>query len=694
MKKLLVVLSLLAALLLFVVSCGEEKLPPDGDGENNSETGNEGGENQEEANKDPVDDSKINLADREYTVVYNPYQSAEKQLAQSFAEAFEEKLGVKPKTASFTAKPTEYEILFGTVSTRSECTDILATLKPYSKDDVSLYSIAFSGTKLIITATDEAALEAAAEKLLSYAEGDKLTLAKDFSETVVTYADGAEKVSCSLSEFCGRSLLASVSVNGVELNGFTPAVYNYGAFYAASENYPKVTAKALNAKAEVNVVQAADNNGSAKITVKSEDGTAESVYTIGFSFADSINVASEIVNKNGAGGVVTFVFDDGGQKTADIIVSKFLSKYPSLHLSFALITQALAELELEGEKYVVDENGNYSITPIKNKYTPEFEESVFKGKDYQYTYEFWKEVAAREGVELLSHSHTHDNWGYTDTNGKITKELKASQQILKRLCGEDSLTYILPGVGAVGSGEVYLNLLENGGYYIGARSGKTTPWSFGEMVNYASFLKDVSNRFAIYSYAVNYCETQLDETTSDPQDFTTNASSSYADCIAAGIPLWTGYVDKAVETGGWACFCFHNIVFDNEDSNLKWRVYESQADAMFAYVQQLSDEGKLWIANYTEAQIYCNEWSTATVNTVLSSDTSVTVSITDNEDDGIYNMPLTVKVPVPKSWTTAQCTSEDATEVLELHENEDGTKFVYVDAVPDGPEVVITEIVR
>ena len=76
--------------------------------------------------------------------------------------------------------------------------------------------------------------------------------------------------------------------------------------------------------------------------------------------------------------------------------------------------------------------------------------------------------------------------------------------------------------------------------------------------------------------------------------------------------------------------------------------------------------------------LYFYEWSTATVSTSYE-DGAIKVSLTDKENDEIFNMPLTIKVSVPGIWNSA--TVGDKT--LEIRHNEDGSSYVYVDVAPE-----------
>jgi hypothetical protein len=126
------------------------------------------------------------------------------------------------------------------------------------------------------------------------------------------------------------------------------------------------------------------------------------------------------------------------------------------------------------------------------------------------------------------------------------------------------------------------------------------------MVNIFSEFDKPDVRNKIKSYMVQHYNTS-------PSVKTTQADSGPAECLAAGIPYWTNYIDTAVEMKGWAAFCIHNIRPDTHDTRSGHYIYQSQADQLFGHAQRLSDEGKLWIATLSEGMIYANEWVASSV---------------------------------------------------------------------------------
>ena len=65
---------------------------------------------------------------------------------------------------------------------------------------------------------------------------------------------------------------------------------------------------------------------------------------------------------------------------------------------------------------------------------------------------------------------------------------------------------------------------------------------------------------------------------------------------------------------------------------------------------------------------------------------TITVEVTDREDDDTCNIPLTVKVKVPEKWETAAMGGES----LKIYVDTDGSHYVYASIVPDSGAVAIT----
>ena len=146
-----------------------------------------------------------------------------------------------------------------------------------------------------------------------------------------------------------------------------------------------------------------------------------------------------------------------------------------------------------------------------------------------------------------------------------------------------------------------------------------------------------------------------------------NGGTEYAEAV----------IDAAIELGGWSTFCIHTI-----DGGYHV-ITSAQADAIFAHADSYGD--RLWIAGYGEALMYFSELGSAK-STVTYDGTKITVTVTDNEDNTVYNVPLTVKVKVPGVWNSVNVNGK----VIRVMTDNDGSQFIYVDIVPDSGSVEIT----
>ena len=378
--------------------------------------------------------------------------------------------------------------------------------------------------------------------------------------------------------------------------------------------------------------------------------------TPGAPFVGTSVYAKATYPKN-AQGAVSFVVDDGYRDTATIISDRLLPKYDKLRISYALMANSLAELDsdygIDGlEYYIKDQNGSYNY--------------FFTN---QSNLNFWKHQYADNGnyCEFLSHSYSHSMFGNDDNGGEqqvqtsnglttlitakgtISAEVQGSQQIIHDLLNQESNYYVMPGTGQANS-SYYLNMLESGAYYRGAR---TT----NKVLNVKENIK------APFSYIDSWMVTPSEEASQ-----------------------WTQFIDNAVADGDWACFCIHNILEDSNPSPWGHYTLESKADELFGHADQLADEGKLWIGTMSEVADYLQYWNASTITALHNQETNIIrVSVTPDETVADYDVTLTVKVAVPQSWKSNSIKNASGTTLKTVEEN--GRLYVLV-LVPAGTPYV------
>ena len=393
-----------------------------------------------------------------------------------------------------------------------------------------------------------------------------------------------------------------------------------------------------------------------------------------------------IVNKGGAEGTVSYVIDDNDNATATF-ANSLLSKYQNLTLTYAIRTKYFATLLTEEGpdgllRYRRSADGSYLYTLNEPNVA------------------FWREITASERVELVNHTHTHTFWGTNDDGGEFkylktsdlntvltstqpvgssSKELYATMQILKDLFGDldrnNTLSYIQAGI------SVYTADREVNGETI-----ETYKKYFDSLIKEAiqnGKLATARGTFQVTDTTSSASKVvSKEDLVTTEQRMKVNAYMILNKNAGENIENWTAYIDHALEQGGWAPFCIH-LITENEHSS--HHILQSQADALFAYTASLGD--RVWVATYTDASLYFCEWSTAKVDCKYLNN-NVVVTVTDEENDEIFNMPLTVKVTIPPSFGSSAFVNGEALEVLE---DEGGTKYVLVDVVPDGDAVIISK---
>ena len=473
----------------------------------------------------------------------------------------------------------------------------------------------------------------------------------------------------------GDATLSLLKVDGIAVAGFSPDKTEY-VVSAKKVNNMTVGAVTTQEGATVEVTQ---EGNVAKVTVTAKNGKTQKVYTL----HAYERLGSKIVNKNGANAIVTYVIDDGDKTTATFVTEKMAAKYPSLNASFALVTKNLATFKTKEAEdglldYVKDVEGYYHYSKNTSEWT------------------FWKTLLteyADQGFEAVSHSHTHKYWGEDDEGGSyefkladgrtvtseefprgnVSKEFWGSKQVLEDL-DQRALVFVRTGLTYDGAmvdySDTFWANMQNSGAFIGARGTYTYPNKPESMINHFSAFADVDERFFLKSYMVQHYNTSATVKTE-------KGKSTPAQCLDAGIDYWTTYIDTAVANNAWAAFCIHTIRPDTHVGGGHY-IFESQADALFAYTEQLTNENKVWVANLTDAYLYAIERATSTVDAYENENGKVFVSLTCSETESFYDMPLTVRVRLPEGKTAATLNGKTLKT-----ETDKGDVYALVDVAPN-----------
>ncbi len=348
-----------------------------------------------------------------------------------------------------------------------------------------------------------------------------------------------------------------------------------------------------------------------------------------------MNAVAEKV-KGGRDAIVVISHDDGDRNTANYLVSEF------------------ERLDLRGTLSLI----------VSRVYDPE------TGKRKEDSVAFWQGVLDTGRFNISSHTMTHQFWGMSDEDergtysdysgntfgykveaGRITNETEGARDILREIFpSQRVLTFIKAGFGIHSSGvslsDKSLELIAK--YYIGTR------WDGGGLETIPS---------------------------ADPYKFKSFMARSGED-----ETKWIPLVDQAIQKKGAIVFVFHNIVAGTASGH---SVEQKDTTKLFEYIAEKVGEGKVWCAYFEDAVIYTEEVRHAKISSSIMND-EITLSVTDDLDNEIYNIPLTVKCQVPDDWNMVEVTMPDGTvDRLKTFPGIAAGTYVHVDVLPDSGDIIL-----
>ncbi|MGA2802319.1 MAG: polysaccharide deacetylase family protein [Verrucomicrobiota bacterium] len=251
------------------------------------------------------------------------------------------------------------------------------------------------------------------------------------------------------------------------------------------------------------------------------------------------------------------------------------------------------------------------------------------------------QAAAAKGHEIASHTVTHANFGKLPDSQQATELKDSKDAISTNIPGQKCVTmaypYCVPGNDSLVSQ-----------YYIAARtcSGQLVPANPANFMEISSFV----------------CGTQGAVKTA--QDFNNKANQTAA-------------------TKRWCVYLIHGIDNDGGYSPITTATLQGSIDYLSA------NKDKFWVETFGNVARYILERNAASVRETAAGNDSITLQVTDNLDDTIFNYPITLRRPLPENWLSA-AVSQNNKPVNAQIVDVASKKYVMFDVVPDGGNVIIT----
>lgn len=254
------------------------------------------------------------------------------------------------------------------------------------------------------------------------------------------------------------------------------------------------------------------------------------------------------------------------------------------------------------------------------------------------------QTAAGYGDEIASHTMTHPNLT-TNTLPQLTNELANSQSNINyRITNELCVTLAYPYC-TVPNETVVAQ------YYIAARgcSGQLVSSTPTDFMNISSF---VLGNTGIYTNAANI----------------------------------NNLANSATNSHSWCVYLIHSIDINDDYSPLS-------STALQACVNYLStNQDKFWVETFGNVVRYIQERNASSVAETANSGNSITVQVTNNLNNVIYNYPITLRRPVPANWP-AVAVSQNGQPITAKLVTVNSTNYVMFDVVPNGGDVVLSKTV-
>jgi peptidoglycan/xylan/chitin deacetylase (PgdA/CDA1 family) len=254
------------------------------------------------------------------------------------------------------------------------------------------------------------------------------------------------------------------------------------------------------------------------------------------------------------------------------------------------------------------------------------------------------QAAAAQGHEIASHAVSHLRLN-TLTMAEQTSELKDSRDAIDaHIPGAKCLTmaypYCVPG-----------NPLLTPQYYIAAR----------------------------------VCQVQNQIEASTPADFYQVKAIVCGIAGALKTPdNFSAKFEAAAAAGGWCVLLIHGIDDDGGASPLE----STSLRASLEYLAARTDT--FWVATFVDAVRYIRERNTVSVKESSNQGASITLQVTNILNDTIYDLPVTLRRPLPAGWPAANVSQNGriaAASVVTI----DSVKYMVFDVLPDAGDVVLSK---
>lgn len=146
----------------------------------------------------------------------------------------------------------------------------------------------------------------------------------------------------------------------------------------------------------------------------------------------------------------------------------------------------------------------------------------------------------------------------------------------------------------------------------------------------------------------------------------------------------TEKMSETASQNGWCVFLLHGIDNDGGYSPVTSQVLKECLE----YADKNRD--RYWVTSLLNAVLYAKERDATIITEKENTKNQITLQITDNLDDSIYDFPLTIRRQLPDAWENISVRQGGI--LLESKvTTENNKRYVVFDAIPDKGEVILSK---
>lgn len=286
---------------------------------------------------------------------------------------------------------------------------------------------------------------------------------------------------------------------------------------------------------------------------------------------------------------------------------------------------------------------------------------VKRGETQKERYGFWEDFKemADAGFEIASHSYSHPDLT-TISYSVLVNELKKDKEQIETNIGKPCYTHAYPYC----NHNDYVDMVANSLFLAGRQCGEIANASSLDEWNWTS----LDSKLLTWTY---------------PRSLS-NEQASY-DAIKEEIET------KVTKLRKFGVLCIHEVLpFDLLSTSSTYEIATTEwLKNVCQYLDEKRNAGKIWPTTFGNIVRYAKERDNMRIDKIQHTTDSITYNFSSRLDTAIYNLPLSVEIPAPKTWSGIIVTIKEGDKVVSSSQMEAATS-VKLNIIPERQHVELT----